>query len=73
MTIAILKQEPGQKVPRPFARASNVFELGELLVDWWRRNVRDGRPVEARFSAIDTEEPIVEHRGTRFFAFREEN
>jgi len=72
MAFGILNQEPTQRVPRPFARAANVYELGELLVGWWRRHVPDGPGPVVAFNAIDSEVPILERGGVRFYAFREE-
>ena len=72
MAIAILKQEPTQRVPRPFARAANFYELGELLVGWLQRHA-PGRPGPVvAFNCIDSDMPILQRGGVRFYAFREE-
>lgn len=72
MAIAILKQEPGQRVPRPFARAANVYELGEILVTWWQPHVSDRPGPVVAFNCIDSDMPILQRGGVRFYAYREE-
>lgn len=65
MIIAILKQVKGQKIPRPYTRASSRDELIELLP----------AHVQINFAAIDTDEPIVVQgvKGDiKFYAFTEQ-
>lgn len=72
MTIAILKQEPGQTVARPYARASTVDEVGELLAGWWRRHAPDRPGPVLALNCVDSDTPVLERGGTRFWCFTEE-
>lgn len=72
MAVAILKQEPNQRMPRPFARAANIYELGEILVGWWRRHAPDRPGPIVAFNCIDTDTPVLERGCVRFYVSREE-
>jgi hypothetical protein len=53
-------------------RVTKPYELGELLVGWWRRHAPDRLGPVVAFNAIDSEVPVLERGGVRFYAFREE-
>jgi hypothetical protein len=72
MVFTILKQEPGQQVPRPFARAATVDEVGAVLALWWQRNAAGAPGPVVAFNCVDSDVAILHHRGVRFWAFTEE-
>jgi hypothetical protein len=68
---AILKQEPGQQIPRPWRRVGSEPEIWDALLRWWQQNTSGlpGPIVATR--AINTDTAVLHHRGTRFYAFVE--
>jgi hypothetical protein len=86
MTIAILKLEAGQTIPRPFNRASSVAEMAECIGYWvackstaklterekFANFASDNPATFLTVAALDTETPVYEHSTAKFFAFTEE-
>lgn len=71
MTLSILKLAPGQKIARPFNRACDEAEATEMLRHWESRN--PGSTVQLlRLRHKDTEKPVFQHAGHKFFIFTEE-
>lgn len=71
MTIAILKQAPGQKIARPFNRASTLNEAHEMLYHW--KAMTPGSTVQLlRWPNLDSDRPVFQHAGHKFYAFTEE-
>jgi len=84
MTITILKLSPGQKIARPFSRASTIGELAEIIVTGepskgmtykaraaFGAQANDKPEAHIVVAAIDTEEPVFQWKGDRYYAFTE--
>lgn len=86
MTICILKLERGQKIARPFSRASDLTEAAQILGNFEQLNTgpvatRCKRACDAALNAtraffpglahVDTEQPVFTLGSTKFYAFRE--
>jgi hypothetical protein len=70
MTIAILKLEADQRIARPFSRACSTDEMLEILRHW--RRVNPGATAQVPTNAfVDSENPVMEHAGAKFYAFTE--
>lgn len=72
MTIAILKLSPGQKIARPMNRACSVDEATEILRHWEKHNPGSTSRLLRVAKNLDTDKPVFEHAGCKFYAFTEE-
>lgn len=80
----ICKQDPGQRIPRPWADVCSVEEAAEVI-GHWRGHELGGREIAAKMATmwraepdqfipdhhIDTEKPVFTSptSGTKFFLF----
>ncbi len=69
MNITILKQEPGQAIPRPFKRAEGIGEMYEIV-----RNAvcREWDADEAlNYGVFNSDDPIFNGKEFKLYAFEE--